>query len=105
MYLIINIISVIMLKQKLDDFAGELIKTAEISGRIGSEVETKKAKLKEELGISPIISITPSTGNVQLNNDIKVLVQDKADIGLSSLIKLTLNLKSSRTGQSEVYWK
>lgn len=44
-----------LIKQKLDTYASELCRVAEVSGRIGTETTVKAQKLNEDMGFTPKI--------------------------------------------------
>ena len=54
--LVVRIAPVFVAKQNLDVFADELVRTAEINGRVGSATSAKAADLREETGLDPDIS-------------------------------------------------
>ena len=81
--LVVRIAPVFVAKQNLDVFADELVRTAEINGRVGSATSAKAADLRGETGLDPDISWS-DTGKIQLGNEVTVTLT---------------------TGVSEVYWK
>lgn len=101
----LHVSPVIMHKQKLDIYANELCRVAEISGRIGDETAAKEEKLSHELGISPDVTWN-ITGNVQLNETISVSCALTDDVGLWGWFgSFPVTVRGKATGQSEVYWK
>jgi hypothetical protein len=100
----LTVIPIFIAKNQLDTFAAELIREAEISGRIGSETTARASKLKEDIGINPIISWS-KTGNIQLNTEVTVTLTLQYDIGFFTFGSFPITLKSKATGKSEVYWK
>ena len=54
--LVVRIAPVFVAKQNLDVFADELVRTAEINGRVGSATSAKAADLRGETGLDPDIS-------------------------------------------------
>ena len=69
--LVVRIAPVFVAKQNLDVFADELVRTAEINGRVGSATNAKAADLREETGLDPDISWS-DTGKIQLGNEVTV---------------------------------
>ena len=57
--LVVRIAPVFVAKQNLDVFADELVRTAEINGRVGSATSAKAADLRGETGLDPDISPPP----------------------------------------------
>lgn len=105
----VKIFPVFVAKNQLNTYANEIMRTAEISGRVGTEVSAKVESLKDETGISPAISWQANyiigTNRVQLNDEITVTVTKTVDIGFFSFGSFPIELKSKATGRSEVYWK
>ena len=92
-------------KQKVDTFATELMREAEIAGRIGEETTRRQQILIEKTGITPEITWS-RTGKVQLNEEMRVLVTYKMDIGLfGSFGSFPVTLRGEAMGKSEVYHK
>ena len=102
--LAVKVFPVFIAKNQLDTFAAELIREAEIAGRIGSETTARANKLKTDIGINPAISWS-RTGNIQLNNEVTVTLTLQHDIGFFNFGSFPITLTSKATGKSEVYWK
>ncbi len=103
--LAVQVLPVFIAKQSLDIYATELVREAEISGRVGSETSTRSAILSERLGIDPEIRWS-KTGRIQLNEEVTVTLTLDMDIGLfGGLGSFPVELKAQATGKSEVYWK
>lgn len=51
----LRVLPVFIAKQQLDAFATELMREAEVSGRIGTETDRRAAALREKTGIDPQI--------------------------------------------------
>lgn len=106
---VVKVFPVFIAKNQLNNYANEIIRTAEISGRIGAEVNIKAEALKEQTGINPMISWKSNyingTNRVQLNNEIIVTVSSTVDIGFFSFGSFPIELESKAIGRSEVYWK
>ena len=92
-------------KQKIDTFATEIVREAEISGRVGSETSAEEQRLKENLGIDPRVDWSQN-GRIQLNEEISVVVTMEVNIGLfGDFGSFPIRLQSDASGKSEVYWK
>nr|WP_308545734.1 DUF4320 family protein [uncultured Lachnoclostridium sp.] len=92
-------------KQKVDTFATELVREAEIAGRVGSETARREQLLVEKTGIAPEVSWS-RTGRIQLNEEISVVVIYRMDIGLFGKFgSFPVTLRGEAMGKSEVYWK
>lgn len=92
-------------KQKVDTFATELMREAEIAGRIGSETSRRGEILVDKTGISPDVNWS-RTGKIQLNEEITVVVIYQMDIGLfGDFGSFPVTLRGEAMGKSEVYWK
>ena len=105
----VKVFPVFIVKNQLNNYANEILREAEISGRMGSEVAERNLKLKEQTGIEPKIvweaDYISGTNKVQLNDDITVTITKTVDIGFFSFGSFPIELKSKATGRSEVYWK
>lgn len=105
----VKVFPVFVVKNQLDTYANEVMRTAEISGRVGTEVSVKAESLKEQIGINPTIlwqaNYISGTNKVQLNDEITVIATKNVDIGFFSFGSFPIELKAKATGRSEVYWK
>ena len=92
-------------KQQVDTFASELIREAEIAGRVGTETETQEQLLRERTGLEPEVTWS-KTGKIQLNEEVTVTVTYEMNIGLfAGFGSFPVTLQAQATGKSEVYWK
>lgn len=92
-------------KQQVDTFAAELIREAEIAGRVGSETNIQEQLLRERTGLTPDVTWS-ETGNIQLNQEVTVTVTYQTNIGLfAGFDSFPIMLQSEASGKSEVYWK
>ena len=91
-------------KQKVDTFATELMREAEIAGRVGSETARREEILVKKTGIDPDVDWS-RTGRIQLNEEITVVVTYQMDIGLfGDFGSFPVTLRGEAIGKSEVYW-
>lgn len=67
----VRIFPVFITKIQLDNFADELVREAEISGRVGSETTARQRTLEKKTGIHPAVSWS-GTGKIQLNEEVTV---------------------------------
>lgn len=103
--LAVKVFPVYILKQQIDTFATELVREAEIAGRIGSETTNREILLKDKMGISPNVSWSKS-GRIQLNEEINVTITYETNIGLfAGFGSFPITLRADAAGKSEVYWK
>lgn len=101
----VRVFPVFITKIQLDNFADELIREAEVSGRVGTETTARYERLAEKTGIRPAVTWS-QTGNIQLNHEVTVNLSMDMDIGnFGGFVAVPIHLKSSATGKSEVYWK
>jgi len=92
-------------KQKVDTFATELMREAEIAGRVGPETSRREEILVDKTGINPDVNWS-RTGRVQLNEEITVVVTYRMDIGLfGDFGSFPVTFRGEAMGKSEVYWK
>lgn len=103
--LAMRVLPVFIRKQQLDTFATELVREAEVSGRVGSETSRRAAILSEQTGLWPDIEWS-ATGRIQLNHEVTVTLTMETNIGLfGEFASFPITLRSQATGKSEVYWK
>lgn len=103
--LAVNVFPAYIAKQKVDTFATELMREAEIAGRVGSETEKREQFLVENTGIDPEVSWSRK-GRIQLNEEVSVLVTYRTEIGLFGQFgSFPITLRGEAMGKSEVYWK
>ena len=94
--LAVKVLPVYVAKQQLDTFAAELVREAEITGRVGSETTSRAQVLSERLEIDP---------DIQLNEEVTVKLTMDVDIGFGGLGSFPIELTAQASGRSEVYWK
>lgn len=102
----INFLNVFLVKQKLDLFATEIVREAEILG--STSVQNRIETMKEQTGLDPEIEWECdyfSGTKVQLNGDIKATLYHDVDIGLFNVGSISIELTAVATGKSEVYCK
>lgn len=103
--LALRVLPVFVEKQQLDTFATELVREAEVSGRVGSETTRRAAILREKTGVDPTISWSTS-GRIQLNEEVTVTLTIRTNIGLfGDFGSFPITLRAQASGKSEVYWK
>lgn len=103
--LVVRVFPVFITKIQLDNFADELVREAEVSGCVGSQTTARYERLAEKTGIHPDVTWS-TTGKIQLNHEVTVTVTAERDLGLfAGLGSFPIELKSTATGKSEVYWK
>ncbi|SFG53758.1 DUF4320 family protein [Enterocloster clostridioformis] len=101
----LRVLPVFVKKQQLDTFATELVREAEVSGRVGSETSRRAAILEEKTGLAPTITWSDS-GRIQLNEEVTVTLTYRTNIGLfGDFTSFPITLKAQASGKSEVYWK
>ena len=103
--LCVQVLPVFVKKQQLDVFATELVREAEISGRVGAETDRREESLIEKTGLEPDISWSQE-GRIQLNKDVSVTLTYETNIGLFGIFgSFPVTLRAEASGKSEVYWK
>lgn len=103
--LAMRVLPVFIQKQQLDTFATELLREAEVSGRVDSETSRRAAILSEQTGLHPDIEWSKS-GRIQLNDEITVTLTLETNIGLfGDFASFPITLQARAVGKSEVYWK
>jgi hypothetical protein len=103
--LAVSVLPVYVTKNKLDTYAAELCREAEIAGRVGSETTMRAQVLSERMGIEPDVSWSKS-GNIQLNQEFTVTVTLQTDLRLfGGFGSFPVTLQAKASGKSEVYHK
>ena len=102
--LAVHVFPVFIAKNQLDTFAAELIREAEISGRVGAETTARANQLSNNLGINPTIAWS-RTGNVQIDTEVSLTLTLQYNIGFFTFGSFPITLTSRATGKSEVFWK
>ena len=103
--LAVRVLPVFVAKQQLDTYAVELVREAEIAGRVGPETNRRAAALTDSTGLTPDIRWS-QTGRIQLNDEITVTLILDTDIGLfGGFGSFPITFTAEATGKSEVYWK
>lgn len=104
--LAVSLFPAFLAKQRLDHFAVEIVRQAEITG--STDVEGRIRNLEEESGMHPDIGWDCEyyEGNkVQLNESIVVTLEDTVDIGFFQFGSFPIVIKARASGRSEVYYK
>ena len=103
--LAVKVFPVYIAKQQIDTFATELVREAEIAGRVGAETTSREMLLRDKMGITPTIRWS-KTGRIQLNEEITVTITYETNIGLfAGFGSFPITLRADAAGKSEVYWK
>ena len=103
--LAVRVFPAYIIKQQVDTFATELMREAEIAGRVGTETTNRELILREKTGITPMVTWSKS-GRIQLNEEITVTVTFDTNIGLfGGFGSFPVTLRADAAGKSEVYWK
>lgn len=101
----VSVLPVFITKNKLDTYASELCREAEIAGCVGTETTLRAQVLTEQTGLTPSITWS-ETGRIQLNEEFTVTLTTQADIGLfGGFGSFPVTLKAEASGKSEVYYK
>ena len=103
--LAVRVFPAYIIKQQVDTFATELMREAEIAGRVGTETTNRELLLRDKTGITPTVTWSKS-GRIQLNEEITVTVTFDTKIGLfGGFGSFPVTLRADAAGKSEVYWK
>ncbi len=102
--LIMAVAPVVSAKIQLDNYADELVREAEIAGRIGSETTARAQVLSEKTGIIPKIAWS-RVGKIQLNQEFTVTLTCQMNIGFGEFGSFPVTLTAKASGKSEVYYK
>lgn len=103
--LFVKVMPVFIVKQNLDTYATELVRTAEVAGCVGSATTAKSNSLRNETGLTPSVSWS-RYGNIQLGQEVTVTLTYQVNIGLfGGFASFPITLTAKATGTSEVYHK
>lgn len=103
--LAVTVFPVYIAKQQLDTFATELVREAEITGRVGAETTRREQALREQTGLEPQVAWSRS-GRIQLNQEVTVTLTYRTNIGLwGGFGSFHITLRADAAGKSEVFWK
>ena len=103
--LAVRVLPVYITKLQLDNFAAELVREAEIYGRVGAETSERERMLREKMGLTPTVTWS-RVGNIQLNQEIEVTLTLQRNIGLfGNFGSFPIQLKAKASGKSEVYYR
>jgi hypothetical protein len=91
-------------KQQQDTFANELCRTAQVSGQIGQETNTRAQELRTQTGLNPAISWSTNS-KVQLGSEISLTLQTTYYFKINGFVSIPMQIYSKASGKSEVYWK
>lgn len=101
----VRLFPIFITKIQLDNFADELVREAEISGRVGSETTSRQRVLEERTGLQPTVYWSAS-GRIQLNEEVTVTVVLQKELGLfGDFGTFPITIRARASGKSEVYWK
>lgn len=88
---------------RLNSFGKEILRTAELSGRIDREVKGKISAMKAITKLDPKITWSQS-GKVPLGDEIEVVLELEEVIVFGGS-DIAIPMKIELSGKSEVYWK
>lgn len=103
--LAVRLFPVYIEKSQLDNFAAELCREAETSGRVGPETDARTRELEAQTGLHPSIQWS-RTGSIPLDQEFTVTVTAQTNIGLfGGFGSFPVTLQGQAAGKSEIYWK
>ena len=103
--LAVKVLPAFIVKQQIDTFATELVREAEIAGRVGTETTRRELLLREKTGTTPTVHWS-KIGQIQLNEEITITVTYPINIGLfGGMGSFPITLRADAAGKGEVYWK
>ncbi len=103
--LAVKVLPAFIVKQQIDTFTTELVREAEIAGRVGTETTRRELLLREKTGTTPTVHWS-KIGQIQLNEEITITVTYPINIGLfGGMGSFPITLRADAAGKGEVYWK
>jgi hypothetical protein len=102
----VSTLPVFLQKANLNIAADKAAQQIEVIGSIDSETYLDVRDIARERGLTlKSVTITPSSGNIQLNEDFEVLITAEADLSFGPFTGFKVPLESAAIGRSQVYWK
>lgn len=106
----ISIAPMFIYKGNQDDFADELMRTAELCGKTScSELDDKYNTLCSSKKITPSVSWSGTdylnSSKIQLNDNISLTVTSEYRYEFFNFIPIDFTVSSKSTGTSEQFWK
>lgn len=106
--LALDVFSFLTLKQDMDYFAREMVKSAAVHGTYSSsEVYDRYYDLGDEVGFYPSFSwkTNYNNGRVQYGEPIEITLTYKTSLSGFGILKIPITLTASYSGLSQKYWK
>ena len=109
--LALNTFSFFAVKQDLDHYAKEMIKTASVAGRTeGAQIDARRTELNAETGLTPAVAFDAAYFNdtnrtVQLGDTITVTLTYQTHFRGFGLFNIPITLTARHSGLSQRYWK
>lgn len=100
---IIGFCNLIYTNYKVAQFANETVRIVELCGEVGGKSSEQIEKLKDTIGIDPIVTFDKS-GKVQFMESITCTVELPYKLNMPFL-DINFKIKKSASGVGEVYWK
>ena len=90
---------------KINSYANELCREAEITGRIGTETTARLDRLNESHpDLDPTVTWSAS-GNIQIGRTFSVTVSTNYDFSFFVFNTAPITISATAEGTSEVFWK
>lgn len=102
--IMVKVFPVVTKQRQLHQFVHEVLRTAELTGRIDVEVDGEIARQKSLTGLDPILTFSKS-GKIPLGEIIEVTGTITVDIGNGTFGSFSVPITVRATGRSEVYHK
>ena len=90
---------------KINNYANELCREAEIAGRVGTETTTRLDRLNESHPDLNPTNTWSKTGNIQIGNTFTVTVSTTYDFSFFVFSTTPITISATAEGTSEVFWK
>lgn len=102
---------VFVTKMSLDSYASELCREAEVEGKVGDATTNRLNRLNDVKGLYPTVEWTVNGSTVSGTSNTKIKLGKEVTVTVSKTVTMyfmgewTINLVSTSSGVSEVYWK
>jgi hypothetical protein len=109
--LALNTFTFFAVKQDLDHYAKEMIKSASVTGRTaGTEVDRRRTELNRQTGLTPTVVFDAAYFNnanrtVQFGDTITVMLTMQTSFRGFGVFDIPVTLTARHSGLSQRYWK
>jgi predicted RNA-binding protein with PUA domain len=97
--------SVVMQIQRINSSAEEIKRMVEVNGKYDSVMTEQAEQLLNDNNLKNTSVTCSSTGNIQLNVKFIITVTSSKKFGIGGISVISIPLKGTAVGFSDIYWK